>query len=157
MEVEASWLEPDEPDPAKPSGRPSAKMPAAGVRPRALSKAAMPKADGPPRRDTIEVHADWLEADEPPPAANPAGGPRRPSGGMRRPSKANVARVAGPPPLPPQEPKAKAPRPPWEPPPLPPPPATAARARRALPPPLPRGEDEPERPAPRRPSKPPQR
>jgi len=120
MEVDTSWLDPAESDPPPPApARPS----------------------GPPRRETMEVQADWLEVD-------PVGqGPRRPSlTGTPRLSRASLPKIklpATPPPFPFAGPStSKRPRQPWEPPTLPPPPATAARARKVIPPPLPRGEED---------------
>jgi hypothetical protein len=108
MEVEASWLEQAEDDAPKERKSPT-------QRPSRTSKAALPAM---PRRETIEVQADWLETED---------------------------RHAVPPPLPPSDTKRT--RQPWEPPSLPPPPATAARTRKVLPPPLPRTDDEPSPPA----------
>jgi hypothetical protein len=124
MEVEASWLDPAGSDPPPPAA--------------------------PPRRETLEVQADWLEPEEAP--AKLSDGARRASTKrMPRVSRTNVPGVVSPkapPPLPSQSSVAgtaharKKPRQPWEPPTLPPPPATAARARKVIPPPLPRGEED---------------
>jgi hypothetical protein len=124
MEVEASWLDPAGSEPPPPAG--------------------------PPRRETLEVQADWLESEEAPVKASDASR-RTSTKRMPRVSKTNVPNVVSPktpPPLPsPSSPAGtaharKKPRQPWEPPTLPPPPATAARARKVIPPPLPRGEED---------------
>ena len=147
IEVDTSWLEPPDEDAQKRARRPSTEV----RRPsKTMGAVVPPKPAGPagvPRRETMEVQADWLELDEAPPAAG-ARGTRRSVADARavRPSRANLPKAA-PPPLPAAPLSEKTLRQPWEPPPLPPPPANAARARRALPPPLPRGEDEPDQPA----------
>jgi hypothetical protein len=121
MEVEASWLDPAGSDPPPP-----------------------------PRRETMEVQADWLESEEAPARASDQSR-RASTKRMPRVSKTNVPGVASAttqPALPSHPTSAgnahtgKKPRQPWEPPTLPPPPATAARARKVIPPPLPRGEED---------------
>jgi hypothetical protein len=95
-------------------------------------------ADGPTRRETMEVEASWLEqvdevaAAPRKPSKPPADGPTR-----RETMDVHLDWLE-----PDDAPDPGRPRAAWEPPPLPPPPATAMRPRRVLPPPLPR-EDEP--------------
>lgn len=138
-----------------------------------------PRSKRPPRRETLEVQAEWLEIVQtiPPPARDAA----------RRASRAPqpIIRGSGPPPSrretlevraewleivetlpppsaggrrskprvsarPPKDEAAPRVRMPWEPPPLPPPPEASMRARRKLPPPLPREEPPDDKPPPSR-------
>lgn len=122
LEVDMSWLEPEELARTRGSTRPPPKRPSkadtAAVRTRS-SKPPAPKTPSRPpgakrstssaqavRRETMDVKLEWLEPEQP---------------------------TAAP---------TKRPRKPWEPPTLPPPPANATKPRRAVPPPLPREEPE---------------
>jgi len=121
MEVDLSWLEPEE---TKPPSKRASRPP-------------------PERRETMEVHLEWLE--EAPREPEPAKKTRTSLPPQRRSSTATVPATA----------TDKRARKPWEPPTLPPPHANAVKTKRMVPPPLPR--EEPEDPPRKRPSKAPKR